>query len=190
MCGLARTTPTTFCLFGADACHFTGMLRPSDYTPLPEFVPKSRIAGVAYPTGCPCSMFTDIHPLKATKDAATTTPFYTPSDDTISAYVSVEQATESLKRLSDFDASPDVLTCIAHDPGLLDLVTTMNEDVTAHINDWQVKGFKERSHWRFLEELPQNGQPTRDPIVEGLWKEGRILKPHEVQNLQGVSAIA
>ncbi|KAL8824770.1 MAG: hypothetical protein Q9170_008046 [Blastenia crenularia] len=38
MCGLARTTaePPSFVFMGADACHHIGVLRPSEYLPLPS----------------------------------------------------------------------------------------------------------------------------------------------------------
>jgi glyoxylase-like metal-dependent hydrolase (beta-lactamase superfamily II) len=63
MCGLARTTATTFVLLGADACHFAGAMRPSEYIPLPEqLVPETFGLDSYFQNPCPCSMFGDCHP--------------------------------------------------------------------------------------------------------------------------------
>jgi len=47
------------------------------------------------------------------------------------------------------------------------------------LNDWQVKGYKEMTKWRFLNELPRNGKPGREPLIFGLWRDGKLVGVEE-----------
>lgn len=75
--------------------------------------------------------------------------------------------------MKEFDASPDVFVCLAHDPGLFKVLPLFNQDQQNRINDWREKGYKDATQWRFLNELPRDGNRGREPIVSGYWRDGK-----------------
>jgi glyoxylase-like metal-dependent hydrolase (beta-lactamase superfamily II) len=173
MCGLARTTEDTFLLMGADTCHFAGSLRPTPYVPLPETLDSTSCGLDPYfPMPCPCSLFGDCHP-GATHHEKRTKPWYTASKAPGSAYVDPDTANQSITRLQEFDANPQVFVCLAHDPSLFEILPMLNQDPKSSVNNWQVERYKERSRWRFLNELPKGKTPGRPPIVYGYWRGGK-----------------
>ena len=170
MCGLARTTPTTYAFLGGDICHFSGMCRPSPGVALPDPIPHSQLDDF-FLSPCPCSMFTDIHPLmKRHPTKAKTTPFFEVTSVKPSSYLDRDTAMESIRGMQDFDTSPDVLVCIAHDPTLLKVLPVLNDRPDADLNDWKSKGFKEQLLWGWLNDLPRYGRPGRPILVDGVWK--------------------
>jgi hypothetical protein len=173
MCGLARTTVTTFVLLGADACHFAGSLRPSPYIPLPATL-NSQASGLDefFPSPCPCTLFGDCHPGHG-EEAKRTTSYYTASKAVGSAYVDPDVANQSIGSMKEFDASPDVFVCLAHDPCLFEVLPLLNTSSKNSINDWQARGYKEKTRWRFLNELPRDGKPGRKPIIFEFWRDGK-----------------
>lgn len=86
-------------------------------------------------------------------------------------------AQESVDRLQEFDADENVFVCVAHDGGLIPVVDWFPKGT---LNDWKSKGWKERSLWGFLNELPQDGKPGRPWIAPGLVKDGAIISKEEV----------
>lgn len=82
-------------------------------------------------------------------------------------------AQQSVDKLEEFDADENVLVCLAHDGGLLDVV-----DFFPHgtLNDWKAKGWKVGNHWSFLNELPIDGKPGRPLIAQGPVEEGKAGK--------------
>ncbi|KAG0648079.1 Cytochrome P450 monooxygenase andK [Hyphodiscus hymeniophilus] len=179
MCGLARTTPSTFALLGGDCCHFVGVFRPTAYIPLPGTVPASNLDS-SLPNPCPCSIFTQYHPLHNKDDSldtvARTTPFYKISREKENVYSFPELAEKSIDSLQPFDADPNVIICMAHDGELFRALPLLNRDPGSDINDWKVKGYKEHTHWGFLNELPRDGKPGREPLVQGVNRDGKKLK--------------
>lgn len=176
MCGLARTTENTFLLMSADTCHFAGALRPTAAVPLPDSLdPKTWGLDSTFPAPCPCSIFTDCHPC-GDANMSSTKPWYTASKAEGSAYVDPDTANRSITSLQAFDADPNVLVCLAHDPGLFEILPLLNYDSTCSLNDWEIKGYKNMSRWRFLNELPRNGKPGRSPLVIGWWKAGKPIE--------------
>lgn len=83
-------------------------------------------------------------------------------------------ANESIKGLEEFDADPDVFICLAHDTGLLGILLFLNNSME-EIGDWKIKGYKEKTKWRFLNELPRNGKQGRRRLVNGFWRDGKQL---------------
>lgn len=144
ICGLARTTENTFVLMGADTCHHAGEYRPSAYVPLPENVelPPHGAKGGAV---CPCSIFEDIHPKPSEYQ---TQPFYGIRvwEDGGSVAHDVQQATDSIVGLQDFDAAENVFVVCAHDPTLVGVVDVFPR----FANAWKDAEWKERGRWRFL----------------------------------------
>ncbi|KAF2710157.1 Metallo-hydrolase/oxidoreductase [Pleomassaria siparia CBS 279.74] len=175
ICGLARTTPTTFVFLGGDICHFGGSFRPSPSIPLPDPIPSSHL-DAHFPIPCPCSIFTDIHPAGPASHESRTSPFFDVTSFAQSAYLDRIQAAESIKKLGKFDQHPDVLVCIAHDPTLLTTLPFLNYDPEKDLNSWQVDGLKEKSRWGWLNELPRHGKPGRQMLVQGVWKQGELVK--------------
>jgi hypothetical protein len=172
MTGLVRTTSTTFMLLGADTCHFAGSLRPSKFVPLPANLDVVQYGLDSYfPNPCPCVLFADCHP-GASEEEKRTTPYYTASTTPGSAYVDPSTADKTVAGTREFDASPDIFVCLAHDPALFEVLPLLNQDPAMNANDWQVKGFKDMTLWRFLNELPRDKQPGREPIVFGFWRDG------------------
>jgi hypothetical protein len=127
-----------------------------------------------FPSSCPCSMFTSFHPLSCTEEDVRVTPYYRASDSKGSAFMDPKVANESIKGLEEFDADPDVFICLAHDTGLLGILPFLNNSME-EIGDWKIKGYKEKTKWRFLNELPRNGKQGRPRLVNGFWRDGKQL---------------
>jgi glyoxylase-like metal-dependent hydrolase (beta-lactamase superfamily II) len=172
MCALARTTERSFVLLGADACHFAGALRPSNYIPLPETLDAaaSGLDPGYFKNPCPCEIFGTCHP--GEREEKRTSPYYTASRAPGSAYIDPDVANESIQGLKEFDACENVLICLAHDPGLFEVLPLLNDGRENDINGWKEKGYKEILRWRFLNELPREGKPGKEPIVLGFWRDG------------------
>ncbi|KAN0094097.1 Metallo-hydrolase/oxidoreductase [Hyaloscypha variabilis] len=177
MCGLARTAENSFVLLGADACHFAGALRPSQYLPMPETLDGRWGLDPYFMNPCPWELFGDCHP--GTGEEKRTSPYYTASMALGSAYVEPEMANKSIQGLKEFDASDNVLICLAHDPGLFEVLPLLNDGPRNEINGWKESGYKEMLRLRFLNELPKEGKPGREPIVLGFWRDGKEVSATE-----------
>lgn len=137
MCGLARVTPDTFVYLGGDCAHHGGEIRPTEYLPLPTHIApatRTRHGG----GGCPGAfMEQHVHPFKSA-----TRPFYDIAKDFSHDH---EEAGRSINSLQEFDASDDVLMCIAHDMTLIGTVDFYPDT----LDDWKAKGYKEQVMWSF-----------------------------------------
>ena len=168
---LARTTPETFVFMGGDICHFGGSIRPSPYQPMPDPIPSyTRLNPSRFRMPCPCSVFTACHP---DPPNARTKPYYKVSRADGSWYVNPEAAQQSINKLDAFDADERVFVCLAHDQGLQDVVDWFP---TGNLNGWKKKGWKEQSHWGFLNALPIDGKPAADRLVPGLMRDGKLVR--------------
>lgn len=137
LCALARTTPRTFVFLGGDACHHGGEFRPTPYLPLPAHVAAAPAS--PFGAGCPGAFLVErIHPRR---DG--TTPFY---DIAPGFSHDHDEAKRSIGKLQEFDASEDVLVCIAHDHTMLGGVDLYPDAV----NDWQEKGVQKKIRWAFV----------------------------------------
>ncbi|KAF7289879.1 Metallo-beta-lactamase superfamily protein [Mycena indigotica] len=142
LCGLARTTPTSFVLMGADSCHHIGALRPTALLhrnyPCPAALTdntKATVSNVHFGESGTENAFD----LKAQTDPLlriNNSPYH--ADATV--------AHRSAHSLTAFDANPDVLVILAHDSSVLPLFRQM--PVT--LDDWKTKGWKEMTVWAFL----------------------------------------
>jgi hypothetical protein len=134
------------------------------------------------PIPCPCSAFTSSHPVPDKSQnvcqvhssshlmvlTGVQTPFFKLSTHASSFYHDPPLAQKSAKGLEEFDADPNVLMCIAHDPTCLSVFEFFPDGT---MNDWQKKGWKEKLHWSFLSEMPYNGKVVwKDTLVDGLYK--------------------
>ncbi|KAJ7692333.1 beta-lactamase-like protein [Mycena olivaceomarginata] len=141
---LARVTPTTFVFLGGDSCHHAGMLRPTSalhrHFPCPgELLASTRrsVSPTAFPPPDAAGQF-DL--------AAHTTPLLNLVEN--GAYEDPPTARKSITKMGDFDANKDVFVFLAHDESLVDTVGPF----PVLVNEWQAKGWKERSTWAFLDE--------------------------------------
>ncbi|KAF2973443.1 hypothetical protein GQX73_g75 [Xylaria multiplex] len=146
LCGLARTTPSTFILMGADGCHHCGSLRPNKHLPLPDQVSPSPFSIPPHLQGsiCPGSLLKAIHPRRSS-----TEPYYSHLHQAYGRDVAEAEAT--IHKMIDFDANEDVFVVIAHDKSLLDVIDFFPKSA----NEWKVKGWKETGRWRFLEDFKE-----------------------------------
>lgn len=175
MCGLARTTPTTFVFLGADICHFGGSFRPSSSIPLPDPVPNSHL-DTHFPTPCPCSIFTISHPSGPSSPSSTTTKFFEITSHSSTVYLDRNQAATSIQELQRFDEHPDVLVCIAHDTTLVKVLPFLNDEPERDLNRWKEEELKEKAHWGWLNELPREGRKGRETLVQGVWRGGERVE--------------
>ena len=110
------------------------------------------------------------------------TPFYELSSTTPSAFPDHYTSVDSLRKLEKFDADPNVLVIIAHDTAPLDVMTFFPRGT---INDWKAKGWKEKMHWHFVNELPIDGKVGRDPLVDGIYRADGV----RVKTLEGIKLV-
>ncbi|KAJ1303845.1 hypothetical protein OPQ81_008265 [Rhizoctonia solani] len=139
LCGLARTTPDTFVFLGGDICHHSGEMRPTEYLPLPESITPNPFPSKFKGITCPGSVLLNIHPRHSA-----TEPFYRVSSQGSSQ--DPPEAQKSLEKLADFDCYENILTIIAHDATLLDVLDFFPKS----LNDWKAKGYREKGLWKFL----------------------------------------
>lgn len=118
----------------------------------------------------------DFHPASNSHEKRTT-PYYKASETSGSVYSFPTVANESINSMKEFDASEDVLVCLAHDPTLLEVLPVMNDRRGETLNDWKQKDMKEKLRWRFLNELPREGKPGKPPLVVGFWRDGQQMEP-------------
>ncbi|KAF4961368.1 hypothetical protein FSARC_10213 [Fusarium sarcochroum] len=147
LAGLCRTTtsPDTFILMGGDLCHHGGELRPSPYLPFPSKLSdhislsdslRLRLAR------CPGSeVFNDIN-VKRGRAAGET--FFDPAIG-----FDEEQALQTIKEAQKADAQDNVFCVFAHDMSVFGVIDTFPKTA----NDWKVKGWREKTLWKFLSDI-------------------------------------
>ncbi|QRW07224.1 metallo-beta-lactamase superfamily domain-containing protein [Ceratobasidium sp. AG-Ba] len=140
ICGLARTTPDTFVFMGGDICHHAGQIRPTEYLPLPEHISPNPFKARGPP--CPGSILLSAHP-----HGTSTAPFYRVASG--GYYDDAEESQKTLGKLEELDGHPNILTIIAHDDTLLDILDFYPKT----INDWRAKGYKEQGMWQFVRDF-------------------------------------
>ncbi|KAI8658156.1 Zn(2)-C6 fungal-type domain-containing protein [Fusarium keratoplasticum] len=167
---LVRTTRDTFVFLGGDICHFGGAFRPNEHTRMPAQLKREE---VALPPSAPelvsCAQYLSCHP---NPDRASSTPYYQPCSRADSWYVDPPEAHKSVNALMSLDTDDKVLVLIAHDPSI---VVALPLFPNGNLNHWHQAGWKQLLRWRFLAELPVNGQP-RPYLVDGTYVDGKRVK--------------
>jgi hypothetical protein len=131
MVGLARVTPSphaSFILFGGDAAHHPGMLRPSTHTPLPPHLHDARPPALH---GC----------------APDAPALGLPGADGVHA--DLPAAARTLAALQVLDAREEVWVLLSHD-GSVDAPGVVRWFPEA-LDGWRDAGWKESTRWLFLE---------------------------------------
>lgn len=149
--GLARTTPDTFILMGADSAHHPGALRPSRHHPLPDSLSPSPFSAPPFQSGtvCPGEVLEAIHP-QHVKDR----PYYSTFSDG-GPERNIPLVEETVSKMIDLDGRDDVFVVLAHDASLKRRVDFFPESA----NEWKSKGWKEETRWKFLEDFQKAAQP-------------------------------
>ncbi|KAL5600654.1 hypothetical protein FOVSG1_008466 [Fusarium oxysporum f. sp. vasinfectum] len=167
---LVRTTSDTFVFLGGDICHFGGAFRPTEKTQMPRELTREE---VGLPSSAPevvsCQQYLSCHPNPA---EAGSTPYYQPCSLADSWYVDPSEAQKSVSTLMSLDAIDKVLVLIAHDPSIVGVLPMFP---AATLNGWYQLGWKRLLRWRFLDQLPIDGQP-RPYLVDGTYVDGRRVK--------------
>ncbi|KAK0636980.1 hypothetical protein B0T17DRAFT_520392, partial [Bombardia bombarda] len=136
MCGLARVTPSSaaggssFVFMGADGCHHAGVLRPTEYLPLPGTVGS-----------CPGALLQQLHP-----HGSAVRPFFSVSPQLFPDH---ETALETVRKMEEIDASEDILVVIAHDLSLRGQIDFYPKD----INGWKKTAVRDKTRWLFCRDF-------------------------------------
>lgn len=146
MAGLARTTtdPDTFILMGGDLCHHGGEIRPSPYQGIPRGLSQHLSLSDSLRlllSRCPATVFDEINVKRGRKAGET---FFDPNIGH-----DKEQAIETIKEAQKADAQENVFCIFAHDMSVMGIV----DEFPKTANDWKAKGWKDKTHWRFLNDL-------------------------------------
>ncbi|KIW84400.1 hypothetical protein Z517_03650 [Fonsecaea pedrosoi CBS 271.37] len=137
--GLARTTanPDTFIFMGGDLCHHSGEMRPSKYLHIP-----SEIALPSFTRGtCPGAAF---EKLLVERTGSREKPFFEPGFG-----LDLEEATRTIVKAQDADASENIWFIYAHDPSLIGTVDLF----PLSANQWKEHGWRRKTLWCFLEDF-------------------------------------
>ena len=150
LCGLARTTADTFIFMGGDAAHHAGEIRPTEYVPLPHEITLSPPLPEYFPHVCPGEIIlSELHPEKSA-----TKPFYRAAE----GFNEDTQVAEwTIEGVSEFDAHERVLTVVAHDSSLMDVVDFFPKTA----NDWRSKEWGRDGRWRFLADFSKGLEEAR-----------------------------
>lgn len=153
LCGLARTTnnPSTFILMGGDVCHYAGILRPSEYLPVPSSIKPNPMTPHDNAPFCPGSAFDELQTSRGRK-----------VDDTLYDMTfghDIPLATKTMKQLQHADCKENIFVIIAHDSTVRDGV----DHFPLALNDWKAKGWGTQLRWAFLRDL------------ESWWREKGLL---------------
>ncbi|KAI9170818.1 Cytochrome P450 monooxygenase mpaDE [Paramyrothecium foliicola] len=146
MCALARTThdtisgKSTFVYLGADACHHPGLLRPTEFLPLPRSINPSPFASQrATATGCPG------HTLQALlTHGEPNKPVFQLSNNPMC--LDHQTALATVRKMQEVDALGNVFILLAHDASILSEVPVFPETV----NPWYSEGWHNLTRWRFF----------------------------------------
>ncbi|KAH6691837.1 metallo-beta-lactamase superfamily protein [Verticillium dahliae] len=144
LCGLARTTtaPATFILMGGDVCHYAGIMRPSEYLPVPQSIsPHPCHPQDCNSVLCPGGAWDELQRSRGRQ----------PTD---SLYVAtfgldVPLAMRTIGSLEQFDCNDDVFVIIAHDSTVRDAVPHF----PLGLNEWKKNGWGKAVKWAFLRDL-------------------------------------
>lgn len=138
LCALARTTPDSFVLMGADACHHASLLRPTEYLPLPASVPV-EIRG-----SCPGDVLAG---LIASRDVSPCSPLFAVAGGPV--FRNQGEAMETVRKIQELDAQDGVFVILAHDRSLMTRIPMFPNKV----NGWREMSLGSGTRWMFCEDL-------------------------------------
>lgn len=155
LCALARTTadPPSYVFMGADACHHPGVLRPTEYLPLPHSVLLSQFvdglvdsATIASTnelvSACPGARLQLLTP-----GQSPTAPFFTLAKGSL--FPDHDAAMNTVRKIQEFDAAENVFVLIAHDLSLRDKIPLFPKT----INLWKARRLRTGTRWLFCNDF-------------------------------------
>ena len=128
---------------GADACHHPGLLRPSEYLPLPRFVmppPFTHIEEAA--VSCPGSLLQLL-----TTGENPCVPFFTVSCGPL--FPDRSGAMHTVRKIQELDAADSVFVVLAHDLSLRDRIPLFPKS----INGWRANNLQSMTRWLFCSDF-------------------------------------
>ncbi|MCJ1384331.1 hypothetical protein MMC17_007447 [Xylographa soralifera] len=142
MCALARTTanPSSFVFMGADACHHPGVLRPTQYLPLPRSISPSPFAPKA--GACPGTLLQQLTP---GRDPII--PFFTVLPGPL--FPDQDAAMDTVQKIQALDAAENIFVVISHDLSLRNRIPVF----PTSINNWRLKNMRMETRWLFCSDL-------------------------------------
>ncbi|KAJ7454588.1 beta-lactamase-like protein [Mycena galericulata] len=146
MSALARVTPTSFILLGADALHHVGELRPhgnfETNFPCPGDLLEEARSAIS------TDFFWSSNSTPGAFDIPSRAqPLFAVSDTPDSFYVDPVAATVSIDKIAALDADPDFFVLFTHD---LSITATLPY-FPASVSGWQAAGLKPSSVWLFVD---------------------------------------
>ena len=130
----------------ADSVHLGGEFRPTNATPLPDYI---DVAGLK-PQPCPREELLRHHP----KNSATS-PFLG-LDPSFPA--DLAKAERTITHIQNFDADDRVFVVFAHDTSIFNIVDFFPRTA----NDWKKRGWKEKGRWTYLPHLQKVAHDQQD----------------------------
>ena len=155
LCALARTTaaPSSFVFMGADACHHPGVLRPTEYLPLPRLITPSPFAHIEKAvTACPGALLQQLTP-----GLNPSVPFFTISNGPL--FPDHNAALDTVRKIQELDAAENVFVVIAHDLSLRDRIPLFPNK----INEWRANDLRSATRWLFCSDF--------EGSVQSKWKD-------------------
>ncbi|RYP44066.1 hypothetical protein DL768_009435 [Monosporascus sp. mg162] len=129
----------SFVFMGADTCHHPGVLRPTEYLPLPTVLSPSPVKLFAH--SCPGDVLQRLQPNENPAEAFfTVSPILFPDH---------EAALETVRKIAELDAADNIFIILAHDESIKNHI-----DLFPHpINDWKAKGLRSQTRWLFCKDF-------------------------------------
>lgn len=155
MCAIARTTadPPSFVLMGADACHHMGVLRPSEYSPLPKTLTLAReksgpMCNEAYQgTERGTSAVDGMMLQTLTIGQAPNAPFFEVAKNSL--FADHDAAMDTVRKIQELDASENIFVLLAHDLSLRDQIPLFPKS----INTWRADDLRVKTRWLFCRDF-------------------------------------
>lgn len=146
MTALARVTAggadgDSFVLMGADACHHPGVLRPTEYLPLPTQVAPLPMAQFPAVHACPGEVLQQLQ-----RNGSAVEPFF---DVSPVLFPDHEAAQETVRKIAELDAAENVFVILAHDESIKNYIDLF----PLSINGWRAKGLGSATRWLFCKDF-------------------------------------
>jgi len=129
----------SFVLMGADACHHPGVLRPTEYLPLPAHLSPSPLKLFAHT--CPGEVLQHLQPRDNPAE-----PFFTVSPILFPDH---EAALDTVRKIAELDAADNIFIILAHDESIKSHIDMFPRP----INDWKVKDLRRKTRWLFCKDF-------------------------------------
>lgn len=155
LCALARTTddPPSFIFMGADACHHPGVLRPSEYLPLPKSLTlgtntcNARGITTEERGDNDRNMYNGALLQNLTLSRGHTAPFFQVAQNAL--FPDHDAAMDTVRKIQELDASESVFVVMAHDLSLRDQIPLFPEK----INSWRADDWRKKTRWLFCRDF-------------------------------------